>query len=137
MNRQSKKVAREHLEGKLHEARETLQSPDRLERFLDRLEGTMKVIPDENGWFAHVPDLASLVRDFADKKFMEIPAPTLFIIAAALSYLVSSYEAAPGGIPAAGHADAAAVVAVGWQLAELDMDRYLEWKEKAGRPFAD
>lgn len=106
-----KKEAEVQLQQGSKEAQELLQDEDKIERFLQRLEKKLKVIPYAGDKLANIPVLASLVRNYVKKEYMDVPIGTIIAILSALIYFVSPLDIVPDSIPFLGYFDDAAVVA--------------------------
>ena len=93
------------------EAQDMLNDEDKMERFLQRLEKKLKVIPLAGNKLACVPVMASLVRSYVKKEYRDIPIGSIIAIVSALIYFVSPLDIVPDSIPVIGYFDDAAVVA--------------------------
>mgnify|MGYP003225510063 CR=1 FL=1 len=116
--------ALKELEKGYKEAEKLLENEDKLERFLQRLE---KKAGDK---LAVVPVMASLLKNYAEKEYTDIPIGTIIAIISALMYFVSPIDFVPDSIPVLGYFDDAAVVAACWKLVQSDVDEYVEWRRK-------
>ena len=125
--------AQEELEKGYKVAEKTLNSPDKLERFLQRLEKKLKVIPKAGDKLAKVPIMASLIRSFIKKEYTDIPIGSIIAITSALIYFVSPLDIFPDGLPVVGLIDDAIVIAVCLKLVESDVDEYAKWREDNGK----
>ncbi len=115
------------------EAQDMLNDEDKMERFLQRLEKKLKVIPLAGNKLACVPVMASLVRSYVKKEYRDIPIGSIIAIVSALIYFVSPLDIVPDSIPVIGYFDDAAVVAACWNLVQSDIDEYIDWREKSGK----
>lgn len=120
--------AEEQLKGNYTKAEEMLKDPDKIERFLQRLENKMKVIPLAGKKLSEVPIMASLVVNYVKKEYQDVPIGTIIAILSALIYFVSPIDIIPDSIPAIGYFDDAAVVAACWKLVESDIEEYEKWR---------
>lgn len=114
-----------------------LNDVDKIERFLQRLEKKMKVIPFAGEKLAAVPVLASLLRSYVKKEYTDIPIGSIIAIASALLYFVSPIDIIPDSIPVLGYFDDAAVVGACWVLVDNDVQEYMKWREKNGKEILD
>ncbi|MBR3867076.1 MAG: DUF1232 domain-containing protein [Butyricicoccus sp.] len=128
-NKVSEEFAKEKLENGFEEAQQLLEDSDKMERFLQRLEKKLRVIPVAGSKLANVPILASLLRYYVKKEYTDVPIGTVIAIISALIYFVSPIDIVPDSIPILGYSDDAAVVAVCWKLVESDVDEYIKWRE--------
>ena len=120
----------EVLEKGYKDAEDTINDEDKMERFLERLEKKLKVIPVVGEKLAMVPIMASLVRSYYKKEYEDAPLGTIIAIISALTYFVSPIDIVPDSIPVIGYFDDAAVVAACWKLVESDVKEYELWREK-------
>lgn len=125
--------ALKELEKGYKEAEKLLENEDKLERFLQRLEKKLKIIPIAGDKLAVVPVMASLLKNYAEKEYTDIPIGTIIAIISALMYFVSPIDFVPDSIPVLGYFDDAAVVAACWKLVQLDVDEYVEWRKENGK----
>ena len=79
-NKENKKImenvfdeqkAQEELEKGYEAAEKILNDPDKFERFLQRLEKKLKIIPKLGDKFSKVPVMASLIRSFVKKEYKD------------------------------------------------------------------
>lgn len=124
------KKAQIELEKRYGEAEKILNDEDKLERFLQRLEQKLKVIPLVGDKLSKVPILVSLLNSYAKKEYTDIPIGTIIAIVGALIYVVSPVDLIPDSIPILGYSDDALVVAVCWKLVESDVEEYVKWREE-------
>ncbi len=125
--------ALKELEKGYKEAEKLLENEDKLERFLQRLEKKLKIIPIAGDKLAVVPVMASLLKNYAEKEYTDIPIGTIIAIISALVYFVSPIDFVPDSIPVLGYFDDAAVVAACWKLVQSDVDEYVEWRKENGK----
>lgn len=72
--------------------------------------------------------LLSLVKDYWNKEYREIPYWAIAAIVFALLYVLSPVDLIPDPIPVVGYLDDAAVVAICMLLIEQELAQYEEWK---------
>ena len=125
--------AQEELEKGYEAAEKILNDPDKFERFLQRLEKKLKIIPKLGDKFSKVPVMASLIRSFVKKEYTDVPIGSIIAITSALIYFVSPIDILSDGLPIVGLFDDAIVIAVCLKLAESDVDEYAKWREDNGK----
>lgn len=128
-NEFEEKKAQDELEKGYEEAEKILKNEDKMERFLQRLEKKMKVIPLAGDKLANIPIMVSLVRSYVKKEYRDIPIGSLIAIVSALIYFVSPIDIVPDSIPVLGYFDDAAVVAACWKLVDTDVVEYVKWRK--------
>ena len=121
------------LESGYAKAEEMLKDQDKMERFLQRLEKKLKVIPLAGDKLADVPIMVSLIRSYVRKEYTDIPIGTIIAIVSALVYFVSPIDIVPDSIPVLGYFDDAAVVAACWKLVDSDVEEYVKWRKITAR----
>lgn len=126
----SEEEAKKELEKGYENAKEILGDEDKVERFLQRLEKKLIVVPVAGKKLSEVPVMASLVRSYIKKEYTDIPIGTIIAIVSALAYFISPIDLVPDSIPVLGYFDDATVVAVCWKLVETDVTEYIKWREK-------
>lgn len=77
---------------------------------------------------ADVKILFSMVQDYWNKRYTDVPWWTIAAIVTALAYVLSPVDLIPDFIPVVGYIDDAAVVAACLALIETDLQTYKEWK---------
>ena len=97
---------------------------EKTERFLQRLEKKLKVVPVAGNTLAMVPTLISLVRNYIKKEYTEAPIGTIIAVVSALIYLLSPADAIPDFIPGVGYVDDALVIAACLKLVDSDVKEY-------------
>lgn len=111
-------------------AEKILKDEQKMERFLQKLEKKLKVIPLAGDTLAMVPIMISLIKSYIDKEYTEIPLGTIIAVISALAYVISPTDIVPDFIPGAGYIDDAAVVAACLKLVGSDIEEYQEWRKK-------
>lgn len=112
------------------EAENLLHDADRMERFLQRLEKKLKVVPLAGEELSEIPLMASLLRSYVKKEYTDVPLGTILAVISALLYFVSPVDLIPDAIPGAGYLDDAAVAMACWKLIESDAKEYMKWRTK-------
>ena len=125
--------AQAELEKGYEAAEKILNDHDKFERFLQRLEKKLKVIPKAGDKLAKVPIMASLIRSFVKKEYTDVPIGSIIAIISALIYFVSPIDILPDALPIVGLIDDAIVIAVCLKLVESDIDEYAGWREDNGK----
>ena len=123
--------AQEELEKGYKSAEKLLKDKDAVERFLQRLEKKLKVIPLAGDRLADVP----IIRSFIKKEYRDIPIGSIIAITSALIYFVSPIDILPDSIPFLGYIDDAAVIALCWKLVGSDVEEYVNWRKDNSKEF--
>jgi len=71
----------------------------------------------------------SLIRDYVNGSYREVPWYSIAAIVAALLYVLSPIDLIPDFIPVIGYVDDALVVAACLKMVQTDLDDYRTWKE--------
>ncbi len=71
----------------------------------------------------------SIVKDYMNGSYKEIPLTTIVSIVASLLYLISPIDFIPDFIPGIGFIDDVFVIGLVISSATSDLDKYKEWKE--------
>ena len=87
------------------EAEVLLQDEDKMERFLQRLEKKLRIVPLVGDRLAVVPVMVSLLKNYYKKEYTDIPIGTILAIISALLYFVSPIDIVPDSVPALGYFD--------------------------------
>ncbi|MBQ6570190.1 MAG: DUF1232 domain-containing protein [Clostridia bacterium] len=129
----SEQEALVELEKGYEKAEKILGNESKTERFLQRLEKKMKVIPIVGERLADIPVLASLVIHYFKREYTDLPIGTIIAVVSALIYFVSPLDIMPDILPGLGYVDDAAVVAACWNLVKSDVEEYLKWRDDNGK----
>lgn len=132
----NKKKAKDTLEEGYEEAQEMLKDEDKMERFLQRLEKKLSVIPLAGNTLSDVPVMASLLRSFVKKEYTDIPIGTIIAILSALIYFVSPIDLIPDLLPG-GKIDDAAVIGACLKLINSDVEDYIKWRKINDKAIGD
>lgn len=130
MKTMSEKEALKEIESGYDAAEKLLNDQDKMERFLQRLESKLKVIPVAGNALADVPIMVSLLRNYVKKEYTDIPIGTILAVISALIYFVSPIDLVPDVIPGAGYIDDAVVITACWKLVDSDIQEYIKWRAK-------
>ena len=84
-------------------------------------------------FIADVKIMFSLVRDYWDGTYREVPWMSIAAIVAALAYVFSPIDLLPDFIPFVGLVDDAAVVAACLAMVRSDLQTYVAWKKQQAR----
>lgn len=122
--------AREVLDHHTGEAKEILNDPDRVEKYLQELEKKLERIPGVGDWLADVPAVISLIRSYIRKEYRSVPVSSIIAGLSAIIYVLSPVDLIPDGIPGVGMLDDAAVFVACWKMIHDDVDKYQEWRKQ-------
>ncbi len=125
--------AQEVLSHHADEAKEILNDPDRVEKYLQALEKKLEKIPGVGDWLADVPAVISLIRSYIRKEYKSVPVSSIIAGLAAVIYVVSPVDLIPDAIPGLGMLDDAAVFVVCWKMIHDDVDKYQAWRKQHGK----
>ena len=124
------KKSMHELEKGYEKAEKLLNDEDKVERFLQRLEKKVKLVPIAGNTLSNVPVMASLIRNYVKKDYKDIPIGTIIAILSALIYFAAPIDIFSDGIPFLGYFDDAAVVSACLKLVQTDLDEYVKWREE-------
>lgn len=77
---------------------------------------------------ADLQTMGSMVADYANGRYKEIPKETIVAVVAAIVYVVSPIDLIPDAIPVVGYADDAALVSFVLPHVHKDIESYRNWK---------
>lgn len=121
-----------------HEARHVLESGAKNVTIDDVLQVVNRADDIQRKFTGHGPlgrfvndmkTMLSLIRDFWNKSYREVPWWTIGAVVTALLYVLNPVDIVPDFIPFFGLLDDAAVISACLFLVEKDLDRYRSWKE--------
>jgi len=99
----------------------------------DEIEEKFKAHGPLGRFIQDVKILISMVRDYFNGTYREVPWWTIAAVVTTLLYVLNPADLIPDFIPVIGYVDDAAVVAVCLAAIEQDLAKYREWKIKQAR----
>ncbi len=129
MEKFKSKDAKKELENGYEKAEKLLEDDQKMERFLQRLEKKLKIIPVGGETLSMIPTMVSLLRSYVKKEYNDVPIGSVIAIVSALAYWLTPGDAIPDLIPGVGFVDDAAVTAVCLKLVGSDIKEYQKWRE--------
>lgn len=120
----------EQIDKNKSKAEDLLKDRDKMEHFLERLEKKLSKIPLAGKYLSDVPVFISLIKDYINKEYIEVPIGSIIAIISALIYMVNPMDLIPDVIPGIGYMDDAAVIATAYILVNDDIEEYREWRDK-------
>ncbi|NLE26127.1 MAG: DUF1232 domain-containing protein [Clostridiaceae bacterium] len=132
MEKENKVITEKELANALEtfseEASLTIQDEDKFERFVQRLENKLKLIPGIGKFLSDIACMVSLVRSYIKKEYTDIPMGTIISIVSVLLYIVSPIDLVPDVIPGIGYLDDIAILALSLKLIHSDVEEYKKWR---------
>ena len=132
MEKENKVITEEELVDALEtfneEASSTIQDADKFERFVQRLENKLKLIPGIGKFLSDIACMVSLVRSYIRKEYTDIPLGTIISIVSALLYIVSPVDLIPDVIPGIGYLDDMALLVLVLKFIHSDVEEYKKWR---------
>lgn len=125
----TKQEAREHLE---KEAKKVKESD--VEKVVERADEIKKKFESKGPLGRFIKDvklMLSLIKDYWNGEYREIPWYVISAIVAALLYVLSPIDLIPDFIPFVGYLDDALVVGACLLLVEQELAEYEAWKGKS------
>lgn len=95
----------------------------------DEIENKFRGAGPLGKFIADLKTLFSMVADYVDGSYRQVPFWTIAAIAAALLYVLSPVDLIPDFIPVIGYVDDALVVALCLTMIEQDINSYIAWKK--------
>ena len=129
--------AKKELEKGYKKAEKILENKEKMERFLQKLEQKLKLIPVAGDTLSMVPILVSLIRSYVKKEYKDIPIGTIVAIVSALLYWLSPVDVIPDVFPGVGYVDDAMVIATCLKLVKSDVDEYQKWRNENNKIIVD
>jgi len=127
-----KKISKEEAARVLEQGAKKVGDDD-LEKVIakaDQIEDKFKANGPLGRFIKDVKIMISLVKDYFNGSYREIPWWTIAAVVTALLYALNPVDLIPDFIPVVGLLDDAAVVGVCLLAIEQDLEKYKEWKIK-------
>lgn len=121
-----------------YEAREVLSdgaekvTEEDIQKVISRADDIQRKFTGHSPLGRFISDLKimiSLIKDFWDKSYREVPWWTIGAVVTALLYVLNPVDIVPDFIPFFGLLDDAAVVSACLFLVEKDLNKYRNWKD--------
>lgn len=110
------------------EAKSMIEDEDKFERFVQRLENKLKLIPAIGKYLSDITCLVSLVRSNIKKEYTDVPLGTILTIVAALIYIITPFDLIPDFIPGVGYLDDMALLVYVLKSIHDDVEEYKKWR---------
>ncbi len=127
----AKRITEEQATEELKEGAKKITEDD-LKKVLDRENEIEEKFISNNSLKKFINDIKlffSLIRDYVNGSYREVPWYSIAAIVAALLYVLSPIDLIPDFIPVIGYVDDALVVAACLKMVQTDLDDYRTWKE--------
>lgn len=111
-------------------AEKLLEDKDKMDRFLERLEKKLALVPHIGGVLSDVPVLIAMVKAYIEKKYTAVPLGSMIAIVGSLLYFLSPVDLIPDILPGIGLVDDAAVIAFALKLVHDDVAEFRKWREE-------
>ena len=129
------KITREQAEEQFDNYARNVKEDD-VSGILDKEEEILRKARGPLEKFAHnIKLLFSIVKDYANGTYRELPWTTIAGIIGTLVYIISPIDLIPDFIPVIGLMDDAAVVAVCLTAIGMDLKKYEAWKSEHSAEF--
>lgn len=96
---------------------------------LDELKNKFMNSDQLKGFLEDFTFLFSMIKDYYNKKYTEVPMYVIAGIGGTLLYVLSPVDLIPDFIPVVGFIDDAAIVAFCLKMVSMEVDKYKVWKE--------
>lgn len=125
--------AKKELEKGYERAEKILESSDKLEVFLQKVEKKFKEVPVVGEALSRATVFAEMIKNFATGKYKELPIGSAVAIISALVYFISPIDLVADVLPIVGHSDDAAIILACFKLVNDDVEKYLKWRDENHR----
>jgi uncharacterized membrane protein YkvA (DUF1232 family) len=105
-------------------------SEDDLKKLLakaDQVKDKTTKLPE--GFWSDITLMWSLISDYYNRVYREIPWTSIAMIIVAIIYLINPIDLIPDFIPIIGYIDDATVIALTLKAIKSDLNAYRKWKE--------
>lgn len=122
------KNASKYLEVGYEEAKMLLSNPDKMSRFLSRMEKKLEELPEGEPRVAGIPILASLLKSYVEGSFTDCRKESMLAVVSALYYVVSPFDLIPDR-KSDGYDDDGAIADAARDVAAEDIEKFLSWQK--------
>ena len=125
-----KEISPEQANRALNKQAENVEEKD-LEKILQKeqkIEDKIRNNDSISGYLNKAKSMFSLIRDYWNGNYRQVPWKTIAAIAGALLYVLMPLDLIPDFIPVAGFLDDAGVIAACLKLVSDDLVEYEKWK---------
>ena len=115
-----------------NEAKEMIQSNDKLKGLLIRVRKKLDDQGDKNLWkelVEMVNTFARMIKSYINGHYKEIPWKSLLLIVAGLIYFINPFDFIPDFIPAAGFLDDLTILVWIYKRLKMDIEGFKIWEE--------
>ncbi|GMO41689.1 MAG: hypothetical protein Ta2F_17660 [Termitinemataceae bacterium] len=120
----------EEAKGELKKYSENIKEDD-IGNILTNQSGIMdKAVGPLKRFGEDIKLLFSMVKDYATKKYTELPWTIIAAVVGALAYVLNPIDLIPDFIPFLGLVDDAAVLALALKAIDIDLQKYKKWKQE-------
>ncbi len=123
----SNEKATKELKKGFNNAKSIAKDERKLEKFINRFSESWKSNTFAKDVMNNIELLFSLVKDYKNGVYKEVPLGTIVAIISALVYVINPFDLIPDAIPGIGQIDDAAVVVACIKLIQNDLEKYKEW----------
>lgn len=116
------------LKGLYSTAEEYIKNPEKVKELMESLKHKERFVEKLNDGVKEFPILISMIKDYFNKKYTEIPTKTIIALVATILYISNPFDLIPDFIPGLGVTDDIAVIGLCIKLIKDDLDRYKSWK---------
>ncbi|GHA28195.1 hypothetical protein GCM10007103_07200 [Salinimicrobium marinum] len=124
------KINQEQAKKELRDEAEKVEEKD-LDKVLTKREKIEnKILSNEtvDKYIGKVKTMFSLVKDYRNGSYRQIPWKSIAAITGALLYVLNPFDLIPDFIPVIGMLDDASVLALCLKMVNDDLENYLQWK---------
>ncbi len=118
---------KEALDRSSKEAEEMMKSGPATKGFLGQLEAQLGKYGRLKDAINDVKLMISLIKDFIDKKYTDVPYASIIAILGGLIYLANPMDIIPDVLPIVGQVDDVAVIGFCVLMCKSDLDNYKAW----------
>ena len=124
------KISREQANRELRKEADKVEEKDLNKVLGKRKKIEKKVLSNEtvDKYIGKVKTMFSLIKDYRNGSYRELPWKSIAAIAGALLYVLNPLDLIPDFIPVIGMLDDASVLAVCLKMVNDDLEKYTQWR---------
>ena len=118
-------------------AEDMLAEEEKIRNVLSEAESRLDEFPKMESLKGEVGTIISLLRDYVDKKYTDIPFTKMTTLLGTLLHMVKTIDLIPDNIPVIGQMDDVAIMKMTLKVCGGELEKYKAWRANPSTEIAD